>query len=272
MTTKVELRMAHLDNNVNNSPTMLKSKNQISTVDFYNRWSKMYIEDPNPLVALDDLQLTTLLPEFFALLPSPLQDPPLKIIDFGCGTGRNTVKLLHLPGSQIVGLDASENMLDVARSRCRTSFESLPPSARAQSLVLERFDSLHDHTTSQSVENVHGIISTLVIEHLPLPAFFSFAASQLINGGHLLITNVHPDKGSLANFRDPQTSQRIYTHSSLVHEIEDIIEEAKAHGFDVVGGVREAELDTDLVEKSGKILEKWIGIKCWVGMIFTKEV
>ena len=246
--------------------------NSLPTVDFYNRWSEIYEKDSDPLIILDDLQLKTFLPEFLALLIHPRDQSPLKIIDFGCGTGRNTVKLLPVQRSQITGLDASEKMLDVARKRCRISYESLAPNARTQSFVLERFDLLHDATISQPIKEVHGIISTLVLEHLPLSAFFSFAASHLIRGGHLLVTNVHPDKKSLANFIDSRTSQRIYTHSSLVHEIDDIIEEAKRYGFAVVGGVREAALDVDLVKQLGKKPEKWIGVNFWVGMIFVKQL
>ncbi|MCJ1236005.1 hypothetical protein MMC14_003982 [Varicellaria rhodocarpa] len=243
-------------------------------VDFYDRWSKIYEKDSNVLVALDDLQLTTLLPEFLALLPDPLEKPPLKIIDVGCGTGRNTLKLLSIPNSQITGLDASEKMLNIARGRCQASLELLPLGAKTQSLVFERFNVLDDDTTFQSIDQVHGIISTLVIEHLPLSIFFAFVASHLVSGGHLLITNIHPDKGfqSLASFRDPRTSRKICTHSSLVHKVEDIVEEANAHGLFLVGGVREAAMEADMLKRLGKRAEKWMGIKCWVGMIFTKMV
>ena len=243
-------------------------------VDFYDHWSTIYEKDSNALVELDDLQLTTLLPEFLALLPDPLERSPLQIIDVGCGTGRNTLKLLSIPNSQITGLDASEKMLDIARGRCQASLELLPLGARVQSLVFERFNILDDETTFQSIDQVHGIISTLVIEHLPLPVFFAFASSHLISGGHLLITNIHPDKGfqSLASFRDPRSSRKICTHSSLVHKVDDIVEEASAHGLVLIGGVREAVMEADILKRLGKRAGKWMDIKCWVGMIFTRMV
>ncbi|MGW9348326.1 Ubiquinone/menaquinone biosynthesis C-methylase UbiE [Nocardiopsis flavescens] len=47
-----------------------------------------------------------------ALAPEPL------VLDLGCGTGASTAALLHtLPSARIVGVDASEGMLDEARAK-----------------------------------------------------------------------------------------------------------------------------------------------------------
>ena len=45
---------------------------------------------------------------------------PLRILEFGCGTGRNLLSLRkRIPRAAITGLDLSEHMLDIARRKIR---------------------------------------------------------------------------------------------------------------------------------------------------------
>ena len=60
----------------------------------------------------------------------------------GCGTDRNTFKLLGIPGVIIVGIDASEKMIEIAHSRCGEYLFILPDNSNAASLGLMVYDPL----------------------------------------------------------------------------------------------------------------------------------
>ena len=50
------------------------------------------------------------------------QNPDIRILDAGCGTGVGTEYLVHLnPTASVVGIDLSASALAVARERCRRS-------------------------------------------------------------------------------------------------------------------------------------------------------
>ena len=242
----------------------------MATTAAYDRWAQVYDTDANPLQALDDHELTTLLPEFVALL-EPHEHTAFRITDLGCGTGRNTLKLMSIPNVEIAGLDASEKMLDIARSRCRLCHDSLPSDARARNVVLEQFDMLSQNEAPQCARSSQALISTLVLEHIPLPTFFSTTSSLLVNGGHLLLTNMHAEMGSIsqAGFVDPESGEKVRP-VSYAHEIEDVLAEARRCGFNLVRDVKEAAVEAEMVEKLGRRAEKWVGIKCWFGVIFRK--
>lgn len=250
--------------------TARRKMTYMPTTAAYDRWAQVYDTDANPLQALDDHELTTLLPDFLALV-EPQKQTGLRITDLGCGTGRNTLKLLAIPDAEIAGLDASEKMLEKARSRCRICLDSLPSGTKAKSIFLEQFDMLSHDEAPQCARNATAVISTLVLEHIPLPAFFSVAQSLLIDGGHLLLTNMHAEMGSIsqAGFVDPESGEKLRP-VSYAHKIEDVVAEARRCGFDVVGDVKEVAIEAELVEKFGKRAQKWVGVKCWFGVVFRK--
>jgi ubiquinone/menaquinone biosynthesis C-methylase UbiE len=105
---------------LNTSTQAASNKTAPSTVRYldttaaYDLWSEVYDTDGNFLQALDNLEMQTLLPRFLSHIADP---PPWKLVDMGCGTGRTTLKLLSLPGSTVIGLDASPKMLDIAKGR-----------------------------------------------------------------------------------------------------------------------------------------------------------
>lgn len=92
---------------------------------------QVYDTDGNFLQALDTIEMKSLLPHFLALVQAQAQakaeiesgnhQPPLKLVDLGCGTGRNTLQLAKSApkDARIMGLDASPSMLGVARETLR---------------------------------------------------------------------------------------------------------------------------------------------------------
>lgn len=240
------------------------SHSYLPTTPFYDRWATTYDTDDNPLQALDDHALLSLLPSFLVSLP---HRPHL--VDLGCGTGRNTLKLLGVPGATVVGLDASYGMRSIAHTRCLERWKQLDQGGRAELLRFDEFDLRGTAPVPSEARQADAVISTLVLEHVPLSAFFA-ALQQLVKpGGHVLLTNMHPDMGAKtqAGFVDAETGERV-RGTSLIHTVQEVLDEARSHGFEIIGEVEEraVENEVQLGERAGK----WVGIRCWFGGLWRR--
>lgn len=275
----------------------------LPTTEAYDRWAAVYDTDGNFLQALDSIEMSALLPRFISAIASsaPATSPEggWKLVDLGCGTGRNTARLLDLaPPSrdgatggvgEVIALDASAGMLEVASARLRRPGTA---GSRLPRLTLAVFDLLAPPGADDLPEAVlaaggaDGVVSTLVLEHVPLPAFFAHAARALRPGGVLLLTNMHAEMGALsqAGFVDPATAEKIRP-VSYAHGIRDVVEEARRCGLVVippgdahegdeaslyVEGVREVRVTEGMVERLGPRSRKWVGVTCWFGGLFRK--
>lgn len=84
----------------------------LSTKEGYDRWAEFYDGDGNPLVALEEPWMETLLGNVSGL----------KVADIGCGTGRHSLRLAAA-GAIVQAVDFSEGML--ARARAKTGTLSI---------------------------------------------------------------------------------------------------------------------------------------------------
>ena len=101
-----------------------------------------------------------------------------RILDAGCGTGAYTEWLLE-QGAEVVGVDASEGMLDRARER-------VGDRARFRQVDLE--DSL-----DFADESFDGVVSALVLGYIAdWEAVFSEFARLLEPGGFVVVSTKHP--------------------------------------------------------------------------------
>ncbi|KAM5445677.1 hypothetical protein MaudCBS49596_007232 [Microsporum audouinii] len=253
----------------------------IDTVDAYNQWaevcisststrrkkvdkltcSQVYDTDENFLQALDTLEMKTLLPIFLSM--SKPQSEKAKYVDLGCGTGRNTLPLAqHAAEASVVGMDPSEKMLELARKR----------TAEVGNVKLELYDMLAPTGPLASALEADGIISTLVVEHVPIKDFFKAVTSMLKPGGILLVTNMHSEMGGIsqAGFVDPQTGVKI-SGTSYAHSAEEVIAEAAQFGLELVGEMKEVMVDEKLAPRLGPRASKWIGIRVWFGGCFRRK-
>ncbi|KAI1821962.1 putative methyltransferase [Xylaria intraflava] len=244
----------------------------LPTNEAYDKWADVYDGDGNFLQALDDLELKTLFPHFLGTITSP---KPWRIVDLGCGTGRNTALLLGIPDAEIIALDASGGMLRVARARLQAAEAQGELSRKRTTLRLGVFDMLATSAPPDSVvaHTVDAVISTLVVEHVPLSTFFAHVAQLLRPGGVLLLTNMHSHMGGIsqAGFVDVATGVKIRP-TSYAHTVEDVEVEARRHGLEVEGdgGILERAVDEDMIETLGLRSGKWVGITCWFGGIFRR--
>lgn len=262
-------------------------------------FKQVYDTDGNFLQALDTIEMQWMLPELWAQIKAQTRQigrQEYKLVDLGCGTGRNTLQLLDTISQdslqsnvQIIGVDASNGMLDVARQR----IDAVNRPADIE-VELAPFDLLADieapsnRRTLNLVRDADGVISTLVLEHIPLNNFFGAAASILRSGAYLLVTNMHADMGkrSQAGFVDSATGKKVRPSRSYAHEVGQILAEAERWGFEVVqlptgkaarshgcvDGVIEREVTPDMVERLGPRSQKYAGV-CfvWLGVCFRKK-
>jgi SAM-dependent methyltransferase len=252
----------------------------LPTTEAYNRWAAVYDTDGNFLQVLDNLEMRTLFPKFEAALEPTAGSR--KLVDLGCGTGRNTVQLLGVENASIVALDASPGMLAVTERR----LDDLVKAAEGQgakslghrNLKLEVFDLLTCDAPPEIARQADGVISTLVLEHIPLDTFFRHVSQMLKVNGVLLLTNMHGDMGQIsqAGFVDTETGEKVRP-TSYAHTVESVIDEAKKHGIVAIGGdntdssgLMERAVTDEMVQLLGPRSRKWVGIRCWFGGLFKK--
>lgn len=234
----------------------------LDTAATYDLWAQHYDSDGNFMTALDSAEMKSLLPKLLSMVESP---KPWKIIDLGCGTGRNTVHLLGLPETRVVALDLSPKMLDIARRR-------IDSAGLHANVVFEVYDMLKAPSPPTAALGAMAVISTLVVEHIPLPVFFGTVSAVLLPGGLLLLTNMHSEMGRItqAGFVDPVTGQRIRP-TSFAHSLGDILSEAERQGFEVASPFEERTLTEVDVAVLSPRAAKYVGVRVWYGGILRKR-
>ncbi|PVH86202.1 hypothetical protein DL98DRAFT_567654 [Cadophora sp. DSE1049] len=263
----------------------------VSTTELYNSWAKVYDTDNNILQAIDDLLIPSLLTLGLKTAHSQLShtstSQSLTVTELGCGTGRNTAKLLlppftpssQIPISTVNALDLSPAMLSIAQSRCSSIHSSTSPHnlssiPQQPTLTFHPFNAFSP-SLNPAVPPLYGtadlVLSTLVIEHLPLDVFFRTVRHLLKKeGGVLVLTNMHAEMGrrSQAGFMLEEGVK--LQGESFVYEVEEVLEEGRRWGGTVVGEVgerevRESDLERRVVDRGRG--GKWVGCKVWFGVV-----
>ena len=259
------------------------SVQHIATQDAYNQWASVYDTDGNMLQAIDDLELEELLPNILNLGLGASDHlalgEKLELIDLGCGTGRNTAKLLAHPWARAViirAMDFSSSMLAVAK-------EKLLPLHEGNELVelmlnqAECFPTVADKSASP-IPNVQGLrsfdilISTLVLEHIPLRDYFATLAALVKKGGYALVSNMHSEMGQISQAGFVNAEGIKVRGTSYAHTTEMTVKAAVEAGFETVN-VKERRM-TEADVESGRVGErgrKWVGIQVWYGLILRRQ-
>jgi len=179
------------------------------TATAYTVWAQHYDCVPNPTRDADHAAMLRLLPRMAGC----------DLLEFGCGTGKNTVGFASVARS-VWGLDASEAMLSMARRR------TLPA---------------HVHLTHVAVgapwptmsASMDVVTVSLVLEHIEsLPQVFAEAARVLRPKGWLWISELHPIRqwqGSRAHFID--STGRRHEPDCYQHGFSDYVDAARPWGF-----------------------------------------
>ncbi len=184
-----------------------KPVQNVSALAGYELWAPTYDATPNPVVAMDARHSVRVL--------TPV--PGERILDAGCGTGRN-LQLLEAAGAQGVGIDFSPAMLAKARRRCPES----------ELLAVDLGSSLPFADNS-----FDAALCCLVGEHLSDPVATLIELCRVIRpGGRLILSVYHPElaaAGIEANFDYDGIEYRL---GASYHSVEDYLGFIVDAGFD----------------------------------------
>ena len=176
----------------------------------YDRWSRRYDDDHNATRDLDAR----------VVRQSPVHFAGARVLELGCGTGKNS-QWLAAQARELVALDFSPGMLDVARRRVRAAHV--------------RFVE-HDITRPWPVEpaSCDVVLGNLVLEHVcDVGPIYAEAARALRPGGQLFFCELHPYRqlrGGQAHFEDTETNQ-IVPITAFQHTVGEYVNGGLATGF-----------------------------------------
>ena len=142
----------------------------VSSAEGYERWAANYDDQPdNPALVLEE--------RVFGALLGNLEIRNLRILDFGCGTGRHWPRLRDGAPGALEGVDLAQAMLD----RLTQKFPG------------ERVYCLSDPLAHRPSAPYDLIVCTLVLGHIrdPLPVIRAWA-DWIAPGGAVLLTMLHP--------------------------------------------------------------------------------
>jgi SAM-dependent methyltransferase len=176
----------------------------------YDRWAQTYDRVDNPAVASSS----------WILDRAPLDCRDQDVVELGCGTGRNALRVLAEGARSYTGVDGSRGMLAVASERV--------PDPRAHWIEADLVASW----TSPRTYDLALVV--LVLEHLPrLDVLASSLASAVRPGGRIRIVDLHHDvidAGAIAQFDDGGANVRF---TSVAHPVDAVRDALDAAGFDV---------------------------------------
>jgi len=201
---------------------MTDSSDQSEIAAAYNDWAATYDAQPN---RTRDLAAT-------ALRQLNLKLEGRKVIEVGCGTGRNTEYLAER-AAELVGLDFSEAMLAKARARVRD------PRVRFVQ---------HDIRANWPLADASAdvVVAMLILEHVEnLETVFSEAARVLQSDGRFLLCELHPMRqllGGQAQFSNTRTGEHQCV-GAFLHDVSEYVNVGLACGFELqhMGEWRDAD-------------------------------
>lgn len=193
--------------------TQSHAKSEVAAA--YDDWAETYDTDPN---RTRDLAAQ-------ALKQADLNLAGRRIVEVGCGTGRNTKWLIGPAGAQeIVALDFSDEMLARASARVRDPrVRFLQHDVRAQWPLADA--------------SADVIVVMLILEHIEQLGPMLVEAARTLNvNGQLFICELHPQRqlmGKKARFINARTGEQTLVPAFL-HQTEDYLQAASSAGFELV--------------------------------------
>lgn len=121
-----------------------------------------------------------------------------KILDIGCGSGRDMARLLQL-GHDVAGIDACQAMLDIAAQTCRTA--GFPADGR---LALDCLPELKSYGDA----SFDGLLCSAVLMHLPEEYLFDaiYGMRRVLRPGGRLLLSIPARRPDI----DPKTRRDLH--------------------------------------------------------------
>jgi ubiquinone/menaquinone biosynthesis C-methylase UbiE len=205
-----------------------KKPRRLNSPEAYNLWSQNYDRFDNPMLAMVD--------HAFAL--DPLNLKGRKVIELGCGTGRNIERLFAAGATSYVGLDQSPGML--------TSAQSKHPDATFLSADIQARLPLNDGCAE-------FVLTTLVFEHLQRLQSTLFETYRVLSpGGALRILEIHSDlwnRGTKAHFQHNDTEIELPSYPHNANDWKDALSKA---GFQFVS-IKSLFADSEAIKRCSKL-------------------
>jgi len=176
----------------------------------YQEWSNQYDTNENKTRDLEASALRSVLSriEFN------------EVLEFGCGTGKNTV-WLESKADQVTAVDFSEAMITKAKEK------TLSPSTK---FVVADINKTWDFTN----DKFNLVTYSLVLEHIEdLEAVFCKCNKITTTKAYIYIGELHPFKqytGSKARYMTESGEQVV---TCFTHHVSEFVDAAKKYGFQV---------------------------------------
>ncbi len=220
----------------------------------YDIWAQSYDAQPdNLMLALDE--------KVFNELVERLSFYNKVIADVGCGTGRHWAKLYAKEPNRLIGYDVSQGMLKALKEKF--------PKAEIHQLTSNHLEELEN-------ESCDVIVSTLAAAHIEdIADAFTEWKRVLKTGGHIIITDYHPDTLAKGGNRTFTHNGKLIAVRNYVHPLIEIWSIANELGFKVDRFI-EKQIDESVrhyYEKQNaiKVYEKFKGSSIIYGAHLIKE-
>ncbi|MEY4279083.1 MAG: hypothetical protein RL377_1087 [Bacteroidota bacterium] len=182
----------------------------MNIVEAYKVWSEQYDSNENKTRDLESVSLRETLGSIeFA-----------KVLEIGCGTGKNTVWLAE-HAKAILAVDLTPEMLEIAKSKVNATHVNFQIGD-----ITQNWDFAKDPYDLA--------VFSLVLEHIEnLDLVFEKLAQVINKDGFVYIGELHPFKqyaGSKARFNTSDGEQVV---TCFNHHVSDFTEAAKKHGFEI---------------------------------------
>jgi cytosine/adenosine deaminase-related metal-dependent hydrolase/ubiquinone/menaquinone biosynthesis C-methylase UbiE len=183
----------------------------VTPSDVFDAWARVYDEQPNPLLSLEQRFLSRMLPVAAGL----------NILDAGCGTGRWLQFLAaHRPAS-LVGVDTSSEMLRRASIKLGT----------ASTLNLGSCTALPVPDTA-----IDLVLSSFVLSYLEDVEIFAREVHRVTRpGATIFVSDMHPGTAIACDwkrsFKAKGTEEHLLTNGLSIEQITDIFQ---ACGFELL--------------------------------------
>ncbi len=177
----------------------------------YQEWSHQYDTNENKTRDLEAIALRSVL--------SKLELN--KVLEFGCGTGKNTV-WFEKNAKEILSADFSEAMISKAAEKIKSTKVQFAIADINEPWIFtkEKFDLVSFSLILEHIENIDEI--------------FNKSNKVLHSGGYMYIGEFHPFKqyaGSKARYSTPEGEQLVTCYT---HNVSDFTHAANKYGFSLI--------------------------------------
>ncbi|MBC7827649.1 MAG: class I SAM-dependent methyltransferase [Chitinophagaceae bacterium] len=174
----------------------------MNTQDAYNRWAESYDTIINKTRDLEQA----------AAKNSLVNTDFSKVIEIGCGTGKNTVWIAE-KASALLAVDFSEEMMNIARQKINSTHVRFRQA---------------DITKAWNLDKATLITCSLVVEHIDnIDFIFEQVSTTLENGGCFYLCELHPYKQLQASRARFEYEGQLIQLEYFVHHISDFFAAAR---------------------------------------------